>query len=235
MVEQLEAVRLGRFRVKPGEDLIEYCLADYDIRSIKLPGEYSRRVFVGGDYDHLPDLREIEAFVEAVQEQGPFIPILAIKLASEHNVDDQDIYAFDMCLLDRCGFAIFEITSASGQMLEIERAVSRGKPILAVYKVRDAVRRDPPEHTSAMILTCPGIGRPNMWGYHRFSELGSRITDFLTRPMGILLEEDLEKDINTIIPGLRPEQRRDLANLITREQTGNIRDALVERIKRYEG
>jgi hypothetical protein len=235
-VEQfVEAARLGRFRVKPGEDLIEYCLADYDIRSIRLPGEYSRRVFIGGDYDHLPDLREIEAIVEAVQEQGPFFPILAIKLASEHNVDDQDIYAFDMCLLDCCGLAIFEITSAAGQMLEIERAISRGKTILAVYKIRDALRREPPERTSAMIMTCPGIGRTNVWGYHRFSELGPRITDFLTRPVGILLEEDLEKDIGAIIPGLRPEQRRALVDLIAREQTGDIREALRERIKQYEG
>ena len=66
-----------------------------------IPGEYERRVFIGGNYDSMPGLREIEKFVKDLK----FVPVLAY----DCNIPRSQVHDYTLLLLHSCKFAIFEI------------------------------------------------------------------------------------------------------------------------------
>ena len=76
-----------------------------------LPGERSKRVFVGGDYDFMADLRMI---AEYVRKMG----YIAIS-AWDFDVKEDKIYHTDVLLMMNCAHAIFEVTSEAGQLIEL--------------------------------------------------------------------------------------------------------------------
>ena len=79
------------------------------------PQPWESRVFVGGDYStHGPIILEIR---EAVIRKG-YTPVIPFEVA----IPPELIRHHSLMLLHTCRFAIFEISSAAGQFMEIERA-----------------------------------------------------------------------------------------------------------------
>ena len=116
-----------------------------------------KRVFIGGDYDFMANLREIES---AIPKE--FEPVLAY----DYEVPKEEIHDTDISLLSKCGYAIFECTSPAGQLMELERTADFNIEAFVVYQVRNA-KDPPPDHISSMIST---MGAP-MFGYSDFREL----------------------------------------------------------------
>lgn len=106
-----------------------------------LPGTWDKRVFVGGDYDHLAVLKAIQ---EAVIESG-FQPILPYDCL----VPPDKIHHHDLMLLHCCRLGIFEVSSPAGQLMEIERAKDYDVQVILFYTDRDG----PPHSLSTMVST----------------------------------------------------------------------------------
>jgi hypothetical protein len=112
-----------------------------------LPDHYERRVFIGGNYDDMPLLRKIVGYVNGTG----FRPILAFDVKK---VPKKKIHDFDMKLLSLCKYAIFEVSTGNGQMMEIQSAFeSLGTVVFAVYKTRSARHSKPSEAVSTMLTT----------------------------------------------------------------------------------
>ena len=106
-----------------------------------MPGTWDKRVFVGGDYDHLAVLRAIQ---EAVIKSG-FQPILPY----DFWVPPDKIHHHDLMLLHCCRLGIFEVSSPAGQLMEIERANDYNVEVILFYTDRDG----PPHSLSTMVST----------------------------------------------------------------------------------
>lgn len=128
-----------------------------------LPGTWDKRVFVGGDYDHLSILREIQ---DAIIRSG-FQPILPYDFL----VPPQLIHHHDLMLFHCCRLAIFEVSSPAGQLMEIERAKDYDVDTILFYTDRDG----PPHSLTSMVLTAGHIMQP----YSDISDLKQKITNWL--------------------------------------------------------
>jgi hypothetical protein len=123
-----------------------------------IPKNWRRlRVFIGGDYDFMANLREIEACIPDEFETV---------LAYDYEVPKEDIHDTDIRLLSKCGYAIFECTSSAGQLMELERTADFNVEAFVIYQVRNP-KDPPPAHISSMIST---MDAP-MFGYSTFREL----------------------------------------------------------------
>jgi hypothetical protein len=136
-----------------------------DINNI--PGKYEDRGFIGGNYDYMPVLREIEKYAE---ENG-FQPILAYDLKIEN-----DIHNFDLHLLHQCKYAIFDETHPAGELMEIERSKDYEVSVLIIYQVRDSENDKPPAQVSSMVTSL----KYPMRGYSTFEELNKVISEWLS-------------------------------------------------------
>jgi hypothetical protein len=132
----------------------------------EIPGKIEKRVFIGGNYDNISVLREIEDIVSDLGYQ----PILAL----EFEVLPDKTHDQDMVLLHSCKHSVFEVSVPNGHLMELERAKEYGVKTLVVFQVRDE-SRNPPPSVSAMILS---LGLP-IHGYLNFEELRKAISDFL--------------------------------------------------------
>jgi hypothetical protein len=128
-----------------------------------LPGTWDKRVFVGGDYDHLSILREIQ---DAVIRSG-FQPILPYDFL----VPAKLIHHHDLMLLHCCRLAIFEVSSPAGQLMEIERAKDYDVDAILFYTDRDG----PPHSLTSMVSTA-GYA---MQSYSDISDLKKKIASWL--------------------------------------------------------
>lgn len=125
------------------------------------PGKIEERVFIGGNYDIIAPLKEIYKYVQKVG----FTPIFAWYF----DAPKDKINEYDLRLLHECKYAIFEVTTAAGHLMELERAAKDyGNIVLLVYNVRDSDNRRPPNGISTMIKT---LKRPARFGYATFDEL----------------------------------------------------------------
>ncbi|MBA7533522.1 hypothetical protein ES705_25762 [subsurface metagenome] len=155
------------FRPKPKVEVV-----------LDLPGRKNKRVFVGGDYNHLPDLREIKNHVDSLG----YISIIPYECGMPQEYVKNYIHVFDMFLLGQCKYAIFEVTSAAGQLMELQRALDNPKcEVRVLYKARDNWQREIPEHVSSMIITSVR----NIQGYASFDDLPRIIKGFF--PSGDIL------------------------------------------------
>ena len=106
-----------------------------------LPGIWFKRVFLGGDYDHLPILREIQVAVMKLEFE-PIIPY-------DFEVPEKLIHHHDLMLLHCCRLGIFEVSTPAGQLMEIERAKDYDIDTILFYTDIDG----PPHSLSSMIQT----------------------------------------------------------------------------------
>ena len=95
----------------------------------KMPGTYLSRVFVGGNYTcQFVVLLEIQKFVN-VFSKGFFTPILA----ADFDFEKEDERSACLRLLHNCKFAIFELTTSAGQIIEIEAAKDYGTNFIVLH------------------------------------------------------------------------------------------------------
>lgn len=155
-------------RVRPAS-LIALCKSKPTVAAKKpidpLPGTWERRVFIGGDYDHLSILRDIK---EAVINSG-FEPILPF----EFIVPEKLIHHHDLMLLHSCRLGIFEITCPAGQLMEIERVKDYDVKAILFYPDRDG----PPHSLTSMIQTA-GY---DMMSYKDSSDLKQKVEEWLAK------------------------------------------------------
>lgn len=104
----------------------------------KIPGDWNKRVFIGGNYRvRLDILKEIKSIVLGLNYQ----PIFA------HDFNDKEPYIHDhsLILLHSCKYAIFDVSKNAGYLMELERTVDyRIRPLLVYQEI-------PEEHLSEMV------------------------------------------------------------------------------------
>ena len=130
-----------------------------------LPGTWDKRVFIGGDYDHLPILRDIQ---ETVIRSG-FQPIFPY----DFMVPEKLIHHHDLMLLHCCRLGIFEVSSPAGQLMEIERAKDYDVQVILFYADRDG-----PPHSLTMMVQTAGY---SMELYSDSSDLKQKIISWLAK------------------------------------------------------
>lgn len=103
-----------------------------------LPGTYNKRVFIGGNYESISNLRDIK---NAVHELGPdFVPILPY---DDFQIPKGQVYDTDLRLLHNCKYAIFEVTRPGGELFEIARCAEYRVTTLLVYQARGFMNAPP--------------------------------------------------------------------------------------------
>lgn len=131
-----------------------------------LPGTYSERVFVGGNYDFPATLRTLVGLVKRVG----FTPVFPLDL----EIPEEEIHDWDLRILHSCRYAIFEVTHAAGQLMEIERARDYGVKTLSVFEARGPGQREPAQ-VASMLRT----SGQRLQGYLDDRELRGIVRSFL--------------------------------------------------------
>src|SRR5438093_8442439 len=116
-----------------------------------------RRIFIGGNYDLMADLREIQYMIH---------PSFETVLSYDSEVLASKIHDTGVKLLSKCGYALFECRSPAGQLMELERTADFDVQAFVVYQVR-RTGDPPPDYISSMITT---MDIP-LFGYSKFREL----------------------------------------------------------------
>jgi hypothetical protein len=136
------------------------------------PQSWERRVFVGGNYQtHMPALRRIERRVNSLG----YTPILAFDV----EIPRELTHHHTLLLLHTCGYAIFEVSSPSGQLMEIERTQDYDNQVLLLYS-RRTPRAAPSPLVSSMVQTA-GL---RMEGYVELADIDRIIEEFLQQGQG---------------------------------------------------
>jgi hypothetical protein len=150
----------------------------------ELPSHYGNRVFVGGNYDDMPTLRKIKAYIK----ETDFESILAFDFKK---VPKKRIYDFDTTLIKLCKYAVFDVSEGNGHMMEIVYAVESLKTlVVTVYKVRSHRHKKPPSALSTMLTT---LGVP-MLAYDD--------------------DDKLREIINMIFPGIKDDPASTWVNIV---------------------
>jgi tetratricopeptide (TPR) repeat protein len=139
----------------------------------KLKGKPDQRVFVGGHYDAVPTLRAIAQFVkDASSTDKEFFPIIPL----DYEIAVEETMSYDLEILRRCRYAIFDLTDLGAQLVEMQEAKQNKDRIrtLVVYPVRE--RRNEPERGRRTVLS---FALPH-FGYVNFAELKTSVWRFLT-------------------------------------------------------
>ncbi len=89
---------------------------DYKQNPSALPSHRKQRVFVGGSYQQ--GQREQLDIIRQIVEAEGFSPIVADEFTLR---SEDDIHSETMALLHACGLAVFELSTFSGALMEIER------------------------------------------------------------------------------------------------------------------
>ncbi len=135
-----------------------------------LLGEWEKRVFIGGDYESLYSL---DSIIVSVSEFG-FIPIIAM----EFKTPEDRIHHDALLLLHNCKYAIFDVSSKGGHMMEAERTLDYGTETLFVCNRSEETR------VSEMLKS---LGKQyELHWYKDRKELKNHILNLL-KPEGILI------------------------------------------------
>lgn len=134
-----------------------------------LPGTYDTRVFIGGNYDLIVNLRYIKDAVYKIE--GKFVPILPY---DDFDIPPNQVYESDLRLLHNCKHAIFEVTQPAGELFEIARCAEYRVRTLLVYQSRGPAEAPPRART--MLLES---GSHEHRSYRDSSHLENIVTDFL--------------------------------------------------------
>jgi hypothetical protein len=153
-------------------DLINHC------RCVPPPGKSllgfpepkDQRVFVGTDYRKNPSM---VTTAKAAIRSRELVPVVAI----DYGLGDETLHDDILLLLHTCGHAVIDISSLSGQVIEIERARDYNVNVLLVMQAIDCVNHPP--KTSAMIQSLSqSCGYP-LRCYESHAELYRIIQQFL--------------------------------------------------------
>jgi hypothetical protein len=146
-----------------------------------LPGTHRTRVFIGGSY--VPTHRRMLTVLENAATAANFTPIVADQYALLF--PDRDIHDVTLFLLHSCRLAVFEMSTLSGALIEIERCSDYGlHKALLLYQ--DPFNRRWPGNpaawtTSAMVksLAAEHAGRFKVRPYVRPNDAAREVNGFL--------------------------------------------------------
>lgn len=130
------------------------------------PGDFGTRVFIGGNYKSGSVLDLIKGAVAACGYQ----PIIVAEFA----IPEAAIRDYSLRLLRQCKFAIFEVTTDGGYMIEMERAIDYDTISLCLW---DGFMSESPK-ISAMVTSHP-VFKDNQQGYKGMRQLEDAVTSFL--------------------------------------------------------
>ncbi len=134
-----------------------------------LPSTYNWRVFIGGNYASISNLRAIK---DAVYKLGTdFAPILPY---DDFQIPLGQVYDTDLRLLHNCKYAIFEVTQPGGELFEIARCAEYKVSTLLVYQARGFTQAPPLVKT--MLLESGGHEHHS---YLNNSQLDKIVDEFL--------------------------------------------------------
>jgi hypothetical protein len=131
-----------------------------------LSGTWEKRVFIGGSYDQLAILREIQEIVIRTHTFQPILPY-------EFEVPQDKIHHHDLMLLHCCRLAIFEVSTGNGHLMEIERAKDYDVEVLLVYSSRNG-----PTHSMSSMLQTAGYP---LEPYTDLNDLTKKVTSWLSK------------------------------------------------------
>lgn len=136
------------------------------------PQPWERRVFIGGNYQtHMPIIRHIERIVA---ECG-YTPVVAFDV----DIPRENTHDFTILLLHTCGYAIFEISTPAGQLMEIERTQDYANNVLLFFS-RIEPDAPPSPYVTTMLQTMTQFGeRLRIEGYEVPDDMEPIISDFL--------------------------------------------------------
>jgi len=110
---------------------------------------WEKRVFIGGNYtSHTSNLLKIK---EIVVRLG-FEPVIV----DDYLIPKERIRQFSLMLLHTCKFAIFDVTTAGGQYIEIERAADYDIKPLLIFSA-DSPNRDQPLTSGLKMLAAEDL------------------------------------------------------------------------------
>jgi len=124
------------------KDRVELLKETPFIRQIKYtinrpPGEWNKRVFIGGNYSRPGNLFKIK---NTVEKRG-YTPIMALEFGDQ----EPPVHDHSLLLLHNCKYAIFDVSKDSGYLMEVERTLDYRTETLLVYE------EIPEERMSAMV------------------------------------------------------------------------------------
>jgi len=131
------------------------------------PQPWENRVFIGGCYHtHMPVIRYIQQLIENFN----YTPIVAFDI----DIDREHTHHHTLLLLHTCKYAIFDVSSPAGQLMEIERTIDYGNEVLLLYSTLTA-EGGPSPLVSSMLRTMD----IEMNGYANFDDIDPIIQSFL--------------------------------------------------------
>jgi hypothetical protein len=143
----------------------------------ELPGTgRDQRVFVGGQYDFMPTLRQTASFIEdAPSDVLPTEARLFPVIPFDYEIEVEETMDRAVEILDRCAYAIFDLSDLGAQLIEMQEAKQKHTSIktLLVYPVRETGVE--PERGRRTIQS---FGLPH-FGYTTFDELRGIVHGFL--------------------------------------------------------
>lgn len=133
------------------------------------PQPWKNRVFIGGCYNtHMPVIRYIQQLIGNLN----YTPIVAFDV----DIDRENTHHHTLLLLHTCKYAIFDVSSPAGQLMEIERTIDYENEVLLLYSTLTA-GGGPSPLVSSMLQTMD----IEMNGYTNFEEIDPIIQSFLPR------------------------------------------------------
>lgn len=131
------------------------------------PQPWEQRVFIGGNYQtHMPVIRHIEAVVNSLG----YTPVVAFDV----EIPRAHTHHHTLLLLHTCRYAIFEISSPAGQLMEIERVRDYENQALLLYS-----RISPDAAPSQLVSTMLQTAGLRTEGYADLVDIDPLIRDFL--------------------------------------------------------
>ncbi len=134
-----------------------------------LPGTYNRRVFIGGNYASISNLRSIKDAVYRLK--ADFTPILPY---DDFQIPPGQVHEADLRLLHNCKYAIFEVTQPGGELFEIARCTEYTVITLLIYQARGF--SEAPPNVKTMLLESGGHEHHN---YLNIEQLNQIVDNFL--------------------------------------------------------
>lgn len=179
-----ELKKVNRIPNKPEEVLSELWKTEFDYKKSveaetqkpkkhtqrefpKIETEWDKRVFIGGSGAAI-----INKIRDIVNELDNYDPIVVIDF---NKPDDVTVYQKCLTLLQRCKYAIFDLSLPGGQIIEIERAPDYCVKILAVCQA------DKEHNITEVLKSCLKDRNIEYRTYTDFSELGDIFNDFLKK------------------------------------------------------
>lgn len=127
------------------------------IYGISLSGNDGDRVFLGGSYRNIALLKEIEVLIKVRLIRKNLIPELVSNHTAGKQIADKDMHGLCMGILDRCGYAVFEVSFESGALMEVEHCHNRliNNPssirVALVWQRETKTKRNKPPVSSMMM------------------------------------------------------------------------------------